>query len=786
MGGILYSLATQNGHLNYHAEKYATAKGIAMLKLLGYPDRYSVAPGEDIGFYISAEDNQSYTANLVRVVCGDCNPQGPGLIHPSISSVLDGKHFDGARQHTDAGSYMQANVRGLARSSQISFFATIWPTLVAVGNQTIFTCHFDGYSNPQKYLRLFHDVGGVLVLEVQGEHSLESLRLEESPLLERQWASIGFNYDMRTGHSSLHYQSLNHYPGFPSKGQSATTLPVGDKPWAAQILIAGLKQSDGSHIAHFNGKIDSPLLMSIPCDLNMYATLRDPSERDAKMENCLALWDFSLDMSSNRAIDLSPDANHGQFFQAPTRAMKGWNWSGENHHWTSHPEEYGAVHFHEDDLYDAAWSKSINLRIDPKLKSGAYALCIQSGPNLPSATQTFYIPFFVRPPRRAVNILGKRDRLAFLAPTVSYVAYANNQLSLHALNSERNIGRLIEMGHADLYMNEHPELAGSLYDKHRDGSGVAYSSRLRPVLNFTSQYHSCLGGHGSSLWQYNADTHLFAWLEAKGVDYDIITDEDMHFEGEHLLSDYRVIMTGTHPEYYSTDMWQSLKTWQDNGGRLMYLGGNGFYWHVALPANLPGMVEVRRAEDGIRTWEAEPGEYYHAATGELSGLFRRRGHAPNEICGLGFIAQGFDLCSYYRRMPDADNPRAAFIFEGVPDSIIGNFGLIGGGAAGLELDCMNVLLGTPPHALQLATSEEHTQQVLLVNEEFGVVPIALGGDQNERVRADIVFYETSSGGAVFSVGSISWCGSLPFNAFDNNVSRITENVLRRFMAGENF
>jgi N,N-dimethylformamidase len=99
---------------------------------------------------------------------------------------------------------------------------------------------------------------------------------------------------------------------------------------------------------------------------------------------------------------------------------------------------------------------------------------------------------------------------------------------------------------------------------------------------------------------------------------------------------------------------------------------------------------------------------------------------------------------------------------------------------------MNVLLGTPPHALKLATSEEHTQQVLLVNEEFGVVPIALGGDQNERVRADIVFYETPSGGAVFSVGSISWCGSLPFNAFENNVSRITENVLRRFMAGENF
>ena len=31
-------------------------------------------------------------------------------------------------------------------------------------------------------------------------------------------------------------------------------------------------------------------------------------------------------------------------------------------------------------------------------------------------------------------------------------------------------------------------------------------------------------------------------------------------------------------------------------------------------------------------------------------------------------------------------------------------------------------LGTPPHALVLASSEEHSDLVMLVNEEFGVVP----------------------------------------------------------------
>ena len=58
---------------------------------------------------------------------------------------------------------------------------------------------------------------------------------------------------------------------------------------------------------------------------------------------------------------------------------------------------------------------------------------------------------------------------------------------------------------------------------------------------------------------------------------------------------------------------------------------------------------------------------------------------------------------------------------------------------------------------------------------------ALDGVQNGRVRADMVFFETPGGGAVWSTGSIAWATSLGPNGFENNVSRITENVLRRFL-----
>jgi len=42
----------------------------------------------------------------------------------------------------------------------------------------------------------------------------------------------------------------------------------------------------------------------------------------------------------------------------------------------------------------------------------------------------------------------------------------------------------------------------------------------------------------------------------------------------------------------------------------------------------------------------------------------------------------------------------------------------------------------------------------------------------------MVLYETASGGAVFSVGSLCWTLSI---AVDEGVSGVTANVLRRFL-----
>ena len=134
--------------------------------------------------------------------------------------------------------------------------------------------------------------------------------------------------------------------------------------------------------------------------------------------------------------DIGPSRHHGRIVHLPARGMKGWNWTGEEHGWVRKPEHYGAIHFHSDDIYDAGWETSLEFAIPDDVKSGPYALHVTCGENDREATRENYIAFFVRPPRdRRQRGTGRRSSL--LAPTASYMAYANHGEHITARGAER-------------------------------------------------------------------------------------------------------------------------------------------------------------------------------------------------------------------------------------------------------------------------------------------------------------------------------------------------------------
>jgi N,N-dimethylformamidase len=323
----------------------------------------------------------------------------------------------------------------------------------------------------------------------------------------------------------------------------------------------------------------------------------------------------------------------------------------------------------------------------------------------------------------------------------------------------------------------------SVYDHHTDDSGVCYVSSLRPLVNMRPKYDmpGLWEGKGAP-HQFNADLHLTDWLEHEGFDYDVVTDEDLHHEGKSVISKYKVVMTGSHPEYWSGQMLDSMQEYLNGGGRLMYMGGNGFYWVTQVNPEDPHNFEIRRW-GGTGTWNAKPGEFHLSTTGEMGGLWRNRARAPNKMLGIGFTAQGFDSNRPYMREKASFDPKMAFIFKGIGDKeVIGGFPSLvqNAGAAGFEIDRLDFSLGTPTDSLLLASAKNFSNSYQHVLEENTMSDAKQGGEFNDLVRADIVYVPYPKGGAVFSVGSIAWYASLSYNNYDNNVSRITANVVSRF------
>jgi N,N-dimethylformamidase len=735
-----------------------------VLTLVGYLDRLSAAPGDEVAAKAGAYGARTYRADLRRIVQGDRSPVGAGYRDEPVALDLGGTRPARA-QPIRPGSYVCIPDRGgvLASLRSFTLAAPIWPTRAGDAERVVLAL-----AGAEVELSL--DAAGRPMLKVGAASVVVS-----SPVRLRHWSILVASHDAEQ--RMLHLAVLDAVGGGQKTAESRS-----DPTWSTSGLSHALIAARAEGVGHFDGKIDSPVLFArVLAPSETLAGLADPV-RLARRSDLVAHWDFARGIAGTAIIDASPHRLDGVVHQCPARAMTGWRWDGSCLDWTKRPDLYTAIHFHDDDLTDAGWDTDFTFRLPEDLRSGVYAVRLVPDKD---ADRAYHCVFAVRPPRdRATG-----NAVCFLLPTASYLAYANHRLGLDVPGTEIGMGRLIEIEPHHAFLQEHPELGFSFYEVHGDGSGVFHSSRNRPILDLQPGIKGFLGGLGSNLWQFNADTHLTGWLEHEGIGYDVITDEDLHREGLSLLRRYRVVLTGTHPEYHSLEMLDALQGFVDRGGRLMYLGGNGFYWRISFSDAHPGVIECRRSEAGIRPWEPGHGQFHHAFTGEYGGLWRRNGRPSGMLCGLVMSSQGFDLSEPYRLTDAVSDGRAAFIFEGLeatPGRAFGAFGLSGGGAAGLEIDRADTALGTPAHALVLARSERHTDIYLMTPEDMLDPTPDMSGTQSELVRADLLFFETSNGGAVFATGSIAWAGAMAWNGYANEVARLSLNVLRRFASPEPF
>ena len=745
------------------------------VRIFGYCDPLSARMGEPVDFMISAEGADEAKIDLVRLVHGDFNPEGPGFIEEVIESDLPSV-LPVRRQYTQNGSFARVvdDNGQLSPQSAFTIHAFIWPSTPGGERQTI----MGSWSvNSSKGYALGINPDGKLEFWVGDGKSVDQIT-SDAPLVPKVWVMVAASFDPVTGEACLRQISVqnswNSHIGpvapFDHNSHVVETLRVQPVASGVDFILAGAHENNperGDFVSTlYNGKIDR-------CGIVKRALTSEDMEQisvGTAPPLPLAYWDTTVGFEDtgigDTIQDTGPHGLHAKGVNRPVRAMTGWNWRGREDSFRLDPSQYGGVAFHDDALTDCKWEPNITWIPPSSMKSGVYALRVSVGEKVDR------IPVIIRPEK-------PRAKIAVQMSTFTYLAYANERLSFEAQIAQAITAHTPVISADDIEYNKLEEFGLSTYDHHSDGAGVCYTSWKRPIINLRPGYR--MAGMNFP-WALPADLSLLWWLEHAGYDYDLITDHDVHREGKAAMEPYKTILNVTHPEYYSEKMLDATEGYLIGGGRVMYLGGNGYYWVTHPCPDDPACVEVRKLDVGSRAWQAEPGEGYLATSGERSGLWRSRGRAPQKLVGLGFTTEGMDRSEAFERMPDSFHKRAAWIFEGIgAEELIGDFGLALGGAAGVELDRYDLALGTPPHTLLVAASSGHTDNYPLVSEEISYAFPGRGGTQDPQVRGDMIYFTTPNDGAVFAAGSIAWSQALPCKGGDNNVGTVMRNLLNAFV-----
>lgn len=713
------------------------------MKIVGYADRLSAAAGDTVGFCVSSEHDQ-VRAELVRIE----RAGSPRHSSPLQERVVDAgipPIFEGRRQSTQSGSFISARAEG----EFVELGMSVWfqPTLLEDDARPVLT---------------LGDV--VIAVAAHGVYALVSDRpvaALEVPLADRAWAYVSLTVDV-DGACELRLWSRD-------RDLSVTRSSVSPVRLSAPRILVGSSGSVRDGVGEtFNGRVARPVVSR---------SAWTPEEDDRLRAGADAVELFGAARVSALQLGFEPSGSAipdsglltsgGEAVQLPVRATPGPFWSGDEVDYRLSPDLFDGVHLHEDDLVDAGWQTDVTWTVPEGLGSGVYALRVSAGDDVDR------IPIVITPaPSEQADVL-------VVLPTWTYLAYSNWR-TYAQFEEDRKVrwGESRGVDERDVWLDEHPEFGLSMYDDHRDGSGVVYSSSRRPIVNIRPDYWTpATRGYR----HFAQDLQLIEWLENHGLRVAVATDDELDRRGSAALDGFPVVITGSHPEYVSGAILDALSSYTHTGGRLLYLGGNGFYWVTAAHPAHPGTVEIRRGHAGECRWYSAPGEERLASTGEPGGLWRNRGRAPQRIVGVGFSAHGHDQGYGYRRSERSGRPDADWVFDGVDVGVDDVFGLEGeglGGAGGDEFDRADVGLGTPVDAAVLATTTGFTHFIMQPPEEKYLGYRASNGQLDPKVRGDVVIFDVPGGGAVFSVGSISWSTAMMAHG---QTARITKNVIDRFL-----
>ena len=271
-----------------------------MLPLTGYADRLSVRPGETIRFHLANATGAEVDAKLVRVVCADANPAGPGILLEPVESAPAACAVAG-EERSPHGSYARIDDPGPCfGTGSFSVTCLVHPTRLAGARQAIVS-RIDAAA---RGFALTIDERSRLCASIGDGTSMRDVAVVEGPLVERAWHAVWLVVDAEAGEVRAGWAAMSPRFGEVRPPRTArAALPSGASPASSGALLLAAARHD-LPVQHFNGKLEAPAVF----DRALAGNEIDDAARGAVVAGASARWDFTRGVESSRIEDTGPHA----------------------------------------------------------------------------------------------------------------------------------------------------------------------------------------------------------------------------------------------------------------------------------------------------------------------------------------------------------------------------------------------------------------------------------------------------------------------------------------------
>jgi hypothetical protein len=386
-------------------------------------------------------------------------------------------------------------------------------------------------------------------------------------------------------------------------------------------------------------------------------------------------------------------------------------------------------------LDGVGWAESFQLTIPTNWPSGIYGAKLVDAAETGTELKDSWVTFMVKAAANAPK------PIAFLAPTNTYQAYNfwpgesgnDDSGSFYANCSSQNARTKISF--------QRPNPAATPINLFAscgpDDPNVPYPrNNWRYFENVRTEPMAA------------GDVRLARWLERENYDYSVISDWDLDQDWAdnqqlNLLDPATtpLLIIGTHSEYWSQNMYNTVQSYLDRGGNVMVLGGNTLYWRVTL---------ARDPVTGNRTIEKGP---------LWSDADRQR------LFGIGtYNPTIFSYC--YSNLTQVSTAHWAYK---TPNPV--QTGVVMGDTGEMKTPA-NECIASGNHAKAVGWETDYAHA------RFARNWVKLAGVPSTSNTGEVFYFQRPSAGSVFVAGSITFGQSLIQDASETRVmTKFIKNVI---------